>query len=218
MYLSLAGVLMLTGCDASQLDQLASDLEQAASTPAASPSGTPSPSSSPSSSPNLSNEKNAMPCNYTVSYTYDLGPGIDVNEGFEVIGSIGYMKRGISVLESVLQVNTIGCPVNTILPAAGDTQSDAVYEISSSGGTVNLYPMPYSQPTVLQESTPVDALVSSGDISLSMAVPQVSNGRETQIFDSGVLQSATQGSDALMVLQVTYDYTTENSVTPPSTF
>lgn len=193
--LGVAATVLLCGCDATEIAQLQSALQQAA---ASDPSGTPSPGPSPALPSN-----NGSTCSYTVSLTYDLGPGIDVSQSFEVVAS---GRHEIPVTELVLQSIATGCPENTVIPAAGVSQQAGAYAIVNENGQVQLYSTPYSQAVLLAVSDPVASLVSPGSMNLSMTPAQVSSGRETQIFDSGSLQSAQGASDALMVLQVTYDY------------
>jgi hypothetical protein len=195
--------ILLSGCNATELEQIASELQ--ANAPAAQPSSNPSPAASAVPSGSFAN---GSTCTYTVSLTYDLGPGIDVTQSFEVVGS---GRHGIEVTEAVLQVNATGCPENSILPAAGDSQQGSAYAITSENGVLKLFSTPFSEPTLFSVSAPLGSLVTPDQLNLSMNPAQISNGHETQIFDNGVLQSAQGESDALMIIQVTYVYAESGS-------
>ena len=194
------GALGLTGCNASEIAQLQALLASAGS---GSASGAPSSSGSGSSG-------SSSDCFYTVSATYDLGPGIDVTQGFLSKGEFG---RGIEVVKKVLDSDARGCASGVLLPAVGDSWKASVYSVLSKNGELKLYPSRFSEPLVFRETTSVDSpvtdLFSGGTVGLSLSVPQVAKGNVSQIFDQGRLESATQGSDALMVLQFTYVYSKE---------
>ncbi len=175
---------MIGGCNSAQVSQFADALQ------AASGSGTPSPSPGAVST---DSGTNGATCFYTSTFTYDLGPGIDVNESFEVTGRY---HGGVQVVELVTSSSALGCPENVMIPAEGDSRQSEVAEVLSEGGQLSLFATHHSQPTVLQESF-------SG---LSMTPQQITNGIETQIFQGGSLTSAQGNSDAKMIVQVTFVY------------
>jgi len=219
----ISGAILLqlfSGCDAADVAQLENAIQvvSPAVTVTANPSPSPSPSplSGLSSVPSVGVENftggySGATCYYMATYTYDLGPGIDVTQSFEVIGS---SRHPVEVTELVTQSVATGCPEGVMVPAAGDSQAQQVYAVVSESGEVSLYPTAYSQPTLLTVSSAsnASALVAATTFQLSMTPSQVSNGRETQIFESGTLQSAQGGSDALMQIQVTYVYAVSQSL------
>ena len=200
--LSLASVLCLTGCNAQELQQLeaALNLHNPLTATGSAPSGAPT--------PDIQSD-----CFYTTSLAYDLGPDIDVKQSFDALGKSHQTYQSIRVLQTVTDSNASGCPVHTFIPAVGEQQSSSVYEVTSSGGHLNIYNTSDSLPTILQEmtsATPTSGASGSSaeQVTLSMAVPKTTYGNITQIFNQGILESATTQSNAHMTLNVTYDYST----------
>lgn len=183
-----AALSLLAGCNAQDIASLESALQQATSSTTAS---TPSPSASPTTA-------SVPSCGYTASYTYDLGPDININKNFE--------SFNVQVTENIIQSSAVDCPENVMIPAAGDWKSAFAYAVTNQQGEVNIYASRFGAPITLTPATAAD-FVATNSITLTDAEPQISNGNETELFDNGTLNSSSGvSSNATLIVQVTYAY------------
>lgn len=182
----------LTSCNQNDLAQLAASLSSsttATDTPGSTSTGDASWGSSGG-------------CFYTMTITYDLGPGIDVSEDF--------YSTNVDVLQKVVDRSAVNCPREVSIPVMGAWRRGYADEVAREGERVVIHPSWRSSITLDVVST--DLFSDFGSVTVTKKVKQVSNGMETQVFDSGSMTSAdSTSSNAKLVLRVSYYYKTVNT-------
>lgn len=137
-----------------------------------------------------------------MTITYDLGPGIDVSEDF--------YSTNVDVLQKVVDRSAVNCPREVSIPVMGAWRRGYADEVAREGEHVMIHPSWRS--SIVLDVVSSDLFSDFGSVSVTKRTKQVSNGMETQVFDSGSMISAdSTTSNAKLVLRVSYYYKTVNS-------
>lgn len=181
--------LFFMSCNKNDLAQLANAIQSGTASATATSTGTDSTEKSNS-------------CFYTVSITYDLGPELDVTEDF--------FSTHVDVIQKVTARNSNNCPREITIPVLGAWRTGTVDEIERQHNSVMIHPTWRTTTTLDIDSS--SSLLGDWSVSLTKKVKQVSNGVETQIFNSGSMTSSdSTTSNAKMVLSISYYYTSTSS-------